>query len=226
MQAAARRQRGLSIVDLLIGVVIALFIAATGATLLAGNLHENRRLLLEARLIQDLRSAADLASRDLRRAGYWGAASDGVWAPGAAGVSANPYLALAPSIAASNAASYRYSRDASENNIVDGNEQFGLRLHANAIDIQLGSGNWQAMTDSGALKITAFSVTPTVQTLSLASFCARPCPAASSSCPPYQQVRSLALVISGQLPGDPSVTRSVRSEVRVRNDPVVGACGV
>ncbi len=219
-----RSQRGLSMVELLVGVAIALFAAAAGATLLAGHLREHRALLLEARLMQDLRSTADLVTRDLRRAGHWGAASDGVWSVGASGVAANPYLALTPATAASDAVSFRYSRDATENNSVDANEQFGFRLRNGAIELQLGAGNWQALTDTASLTITQFSVTPTVQDISLEGFCATPCPAGSASCPPHQQVRSLAVVLGGRLVADPAVTRSVRSEVRLRNDTVVGAC--
>ena len=217
-------QRGLSLVELLVGAAIALFIAAAAGTLFAGNLRENRQLLREARLMQDLRTAADIATRDLRRAGYWAGATDGVWAAGAGGVAANPYVALAPGSAASDAASFRYSRDTTENNVVDSNEQFGFRLRNGAIELQLGAGNWQALTDAGTLTITAFDVTPTVQDIDLGAFCATPCPAGSATCPPHQQVRSLALLISGRLVADPSVTRSLRSTVRVRNDPVAGAC--
>ena len=217
-------QRGVSLVELMIGAAIALFIAAAAATLFVGQLHESRRLLLEARLMQDLRTAADVASRDLRRAGYWRGAVDGVWAPGAGGVAANPYVALAPSSAASDAVSFRYSRDAAENQAVDSNEQFGFRLRNGALELQLGAGNWQALTDSATLTITEFSVTPTVQDISLEAFCAAPCPTGSTACPPHQQVRSLALVIGARLVADPRVTRSVRSQIRLRNDPVSGAC--
>lgn len=226
MRAPQNAQRGLSIVELLVGVVIALFIAAAGATLLASHLRESRALLLEARLMQDLRTAADIVTRDLRRAGYWGAAVDGVWVAGAGSVSANPYAAMAPATAASDAASFRYSRDASENGIVDSNEQFGFRLRTGAIEIQLGAGNWQALTDAGTLTITQFSVTPSVQNVSLAGFCSTPCPPGATACPPQQQVRSLALVITGRLVADPVVIRSVRSVVRLRNDAVIGACAV
>ena len=221
---AMEAQRGLSMVELLVGLTIGLFIAATGTTLLAGNLRENRSLLLEARLMQDLRSAADMVSRDLRRAGYWAAATDGVWVAGASSVAANPYLAVAPGSAASDAVSFRYSRDATENNRVDGNEQFGFRLRAGVIEIQLGAGNWQALTDAGTLSITEFSITPTVQDISLQSLCTNPCPAGGATCPPHQQVRSLALVVTGRLVNDANVTRSLRSDVRLRNDPVIGAC--
>lgn len=222
--ALTRAQHGLSMVELLVGAAVALFVAAAGTALFAGNLRESRQLLLEARLMQDLRTAVDIASRDLRRAGYWSGATDGVWGPGASAVAANPYAAIAPGNAASDAVSFRYSRDATENNTVDSNEQFGFRLRNGALEIQLGAGNWQALTDTGTLTVTAFSITPTVQDLSLDAFCARPCPAGSTSCPPHQQVRSLALTISGRLVADTSVTRSVRSQVRLRNDLVTGAC--
>ena len=209
-------QRGLSLIELLIGVAIALFIAATGSTLLVGHLRENRALLLETRLTQDLRTAVDVITRDLRRAGYWGNAGTG----------ANPYAALAPATAASDAVSLRYSMDPTENNIVDSNEQFGFRLRGGAIELQLGAGNWQALTDAGTLTVTAFSVGPEVQDLSLASFCATPCAAGSTTCPPHQQVRNLAVAITAVLVSDNRVVRSVRSNARVRNDAVVGACQV
>ena len=217
-------QRGLSLVELMVGAAISLFIAAAGAALLANNLRENRALMLEARLTQDLRTAADLVSRDLRRAGYWGRATEGVWTAGATRVAANPYAALAPAAAASDAISFRYSRDATENNTLDTNEQFGFRLRSGVVEMQLGAGNWQALTDAGTLTVTTFSVTPTVQEISLQRLCALPCPSGSATCPPRQQVRSLALVLSGRAATDASVTRSLRSSVRLRNDSVVGAC--
>jgi type IV pilus assembly protein PilW len=221
---ASRAQRGLSMVELLVGVAIALFIAAAGATLLAGNLRESRSLLLEARLMQDLRTATDVISRDLRRAGFWGAATDGVWAADATGVTANPYTALAPGSAASDAVSFRYSRDTTENNAVDTNEQFGFRLRNRVIEMQLGAANWQALTDAGTLDITEFSVTPTVQEIDLRGACTQPCPVGSTTCPPRLQVRSLALVVTGRSTTDTSVTRSLHSNVRLRNDLVSGAC--
>ena len=209
-------QRGLSLIELMIGITVALFIAAAGGSMLVGQLREHRALALEARLTQDLRTAADLITRDLRRAGYWGNAG--------AVAGTNPYAALTPDTATADAVSLRYSMDATENNVVDGNEQFGFRLRAGAIELQLGAGNWQALTDAGTLTVTAFSVTPDVQDVSLAAFCPSACVATSATCPPHQQVRSLAVVISARLVSDARVTRSVRSDVRVRTDAIVGTC--
>ena len=222
--AARITQRGLSLVELLVGVAIALFIAAAGTTLLAGNLRENRNLLLEARLMQDLRTATDVISRDLRRAGFWGAATNGVWSTASTGIAVNPYVAVAPASAASDAVSFRYSRDSTENNLVDTNEQFGFRLRNRVIEMQLGAGNWQALTDAGTLDVTEFSVTPTVQEIDLRSYCTQACAPGSTSCPPRQQVRSLALVLTGRSTTDTSVIRSLRSNVRLRNDAISGAC--
>jgi prepilin peptidase dependent protein B len=217
-------QRGVSIVELLVGLAIGLFIVAAALTLLTGNLRENRSLLLEARLMQDLRSAADLVARDVRRAGYWDDAEAGVWQRGASGALANPYTAVSPSSAASDVVTFRFSRDATENNTVDGNEQFGFRLRAGVLEMLLGSGNWQAMTDSNTLLVTRFSVTPEVQSVTLDGLCASDCPSGSSTCPPRQQVRSLAVALSGKAVADAAVLRSVRSAVRLRNDAITGAC--
>ena len=103
-------QRGLTLVELLVGLALGLLVVASGTLLLTTHLREHRALLLEARLMQDLRTATDLVARDLRRAGHWGAAAAGVWSPAEA-PRANPYAALAPAGAASDAASFAYSRD-------------------------------------------------------------------------------------------------------------------
>jgi prepilin peptidase dependent protein B len=213
-------------VELLVGLAVGLFIAAAGVTLMAGNLRENRALMLESRLMQDLRTAADIITRDLRRAGYWAGAVASVQVPPGAPAAANPYLAVAPAAAASDAVSFAFSRDASENQTLDSNEQFGFRLRRGVIEMQLGSGNWQALTDANTLVVTGFLVTPTVEEFSLASQCARPCPAVTPDCPPRQQVRSLDVSIQARSSSDASVQRSLRSSVRLRNDAVVGACPV
>ena len=222
----ARAQRGLSLIEMMIGLTIGLFITALAGTLLVSHVRENRSLLLEARLMQDLRSAADMITRDLRRAGYWAGATAGVWSADTSATRVNPYAALAPGSAASDAASFCYSRDNTENNTVDSNEEFGFRLRNGTIEMLLGAGGWQALTDSGTLTVTTFSVTPLVERIDLQASCSKPCPAGSTTCPPRQEVRSLALLITGRSATDTLVTRSVRSQVRLRNDSFTGACPV
>jgi len=223
-QPARGCPRGVLLVELMIAIAIGLLIAAAAVTFVAGHLNDNRRLLLESRLMQDLRTAADIIARDLRRAGYWAASFDGVALAGSAPAARNPYLALAPSAAASDSVSFGYSRDVAENGLVDSNEQFGFRLRNGALEIQLGAGNWQALTDTGTLVVTAFRVTPTVQPVDLGDACAATCPVGSTNCPPRLDVRSLAVEISGRALVDAAIVRTVRSSVRLRADSLTGAC--
>jgi prepilin peptidase dependent protein B len=171
--------------------------------------------------MQDLRSTTDLVTRDLRRAGYWGAAASGVWSAGASGVLANPYAALAADTAASDAVTFQFSRDSVENHALDSNERFGFRLRNGVIEMQLGAAPWQALTDAGTWTVTTFDITPHLQTIDLAGHCPRAC--AGSACP-QQQVRSLAVRVGGHALTDTGVTRQLHSEVRLRNDTLTGAC--
>lgn len=223
MNARRSPQRGFTLVELLVGLALALVVVAAGTLLIARQVHEQRALVIEARLMQDLRSTADLVARDLRRAGHWGDAGAGVWTAATA-PRANPYAAQAPESAASDAAGYAYSRDATENDALDGNEQFGLRLRNRAIELQLGAGNWQAVTDATLIEITALEITPTVEEIDLGALCASACAVGDAACPPRQLVRSLSVRISARAVGDAAVTRSLASRVRLRNDAIVGAC--
>jgi type IV pilus assembly protein PilW len=222
----ASTHRGLTLVELMVGLALGLLIVAIATSLLVSRIREHRAMLLEARLMQDLRTAADLVARDLRRAGYWGEANAAVARHGLGALQANPYTAMSPSSGASDAVSFRYSRDNTENHNLDSNEQFGFRLRAGVVEMLLGSGSWQALTDSGTLVVTAFSVTPTVQEISLLDFCAKECLPAGAACGPKQQVRSLALAVTGHAATDVDMVRTLRSQVRLRNDAVVGACPV
>ncbi len=216
-----RQQCGLTLVEMLVGVAIGLVVVAASAKLVAGQVAEGRRLLLEARLMQDMRTAADVVTRDLRRAGHWGDAAAGVWQAGATGALTNPYAALPPASAASDAITFAYSRDATENHMLDSNERFGFRLRNGVLEMLIGAASWQALTDAGTLTVTAFSITPNVQRLSLAAYCPRGCTGANC---PQQELRSLAVQLRGQALVDTALTRTVRSEVRLRNDVVTGTC--
>lgn len=107
---------------------------------------------------------------------------------------------------------------------VDDSERFGFRLRAGAVELQLGAGNWQAINDPATLVVTTFRVEPRVDEISLASFCAAPCAAGSTVCPPSQQVRSFAVTISGRSAMDAALTRASHTSVRARNDAVRGSC--
>ena len=218
-----RRQRGLSLVEVLVGLAIGLLVVACGALLLAQHLREHRALLIEARLLQDLRTAVDVVARDLRRAGHWADAAAGLPEAALPGRT-NPYAALAPAAAASDAASFAFSRDVIENHQLDSHERFGFRLRNRTIEMQIGGGSWQALTDATMLAVTTLRIVPTVQEIELGELCSHAFPVGSTECPARQQLRSLRIEIAGRSVADSGVVRNVQAEVRLRNDALAGAC--
>jgi len=219
---ARRRERGLSLVELLVSATVGLIVVAAAGSVVAAHQGEARRVQLEARLMQDLRGAAELVSRDLRRAGHWAAAASGVRRDDEP-IVPNPHAEI---VAASGAAAVAlsFSTGAGDPASVDDDERFGFRLRNGAIEVQLGARNWQALNDPGTVLVTSFSVVPRVDEADLATFCAKPCSAGSTTCPPRQQVRSYAISVAGRSAIDTLVRRELRSVVRVRNDVVVGRC--
>ena len=222
--ASQKSQSGLSLVELIVAVAIGLIVIAAAFSFFSRHLRESRAVQVELRLMQDLRSASDLIGRDLRRAGHWGNASAGVWQRDTETVAVNPYALVT---IASNDVAFYFSRDTAENNTIDTNEQFGFRLRAGVVEFLLGSGNWQALSDANTVTVTSFTVTPSVQHISLESMCATACSAsdsASATCPPQQHIRSLNIALVGQAVLDAKVKRSVQNAVRLRNDAITGKC--
>ncbi|WP_428422549.1 PilW family protein [Methylibium sp.] len=209
------RQRGLSLVELLIGCAVALFIVSGALKLFVDHLRDSRRLLLEARVHQDMRAASDLIARDLRRAGYWQAAPGG---------GLNPYRLIAPAGSTATATvTYSFSRDAIENDTVDAAESTGFRLATDTLQT-LNGGSWQAVTDPGTVRVVRFSVTPQIMTVPLGQFCLPACAAGSAGCPALH-VRSYLIELRGQSATDPGVVREIRESVHVRNDELsIAAC--
>jgi type IV pilus assembly protein PilW len=181
-------------------------------------------MVLETRLSQDMRAAMDIVTRDVRRAGYWQNAQAGSWFYGSASAvvsyDSTGYAAVAPASGpASSAVTYAYSKDA-DNVANPATEQFGVKQSGNTLQMKIGGGGYQDLTDPQTTNVTAFTVTPTVTTIPIS--CIKPC---AASCPTVQ-VREYAIALTAQAANDPTVQRTLRSSVRLRNDHTAGACPV
>ncbi|MCO5400041.1 PilW family protein [Ralstonia soli] len=226
-----QRQRGLSLVELMVGITIGLFIVAGALTLFASSLLENRRLIAQTRLEQDMRSIADLMTRDIRRAGYWGNSIQGTLAIGATATTAsNPYVGVsATPSSTSGVLKYNFSRDLVENNILDTNEQFGYQLlttgtKAGVMQMLTAQNVWSDLNDANFTVITSFSVTDSSPpALSLGYRCPVMCAAGTPNCP-QMFIRRYDIVLTGRSTLDASVVRTLRTSVRVRNDQTTGSC--
>ncbi len=233
-----RRQRGLSIVELMVGVAIGLFVVAAASMLVATQLSDNRRLMLETQVQQDLRATADIITRELRRAGHWGKARDGVWSAGnTALIRDNRYSRITKDVDSdfadgeeSSTVLFAYSRsgkESDENGTRNSAEELGFeRVVADGKGViwtYLGAANPQPLTDSNTLDVTEFKLTMNVQPIRLE--CPNPCPDPLVDCRPELQVRDVRIDITGRAAHDSSVQRSLSSNVRLRNDAVIaGTC--
>jgi type IV pilus assembly protein PilW len=216
-----RRTRGFTLVEMLVGLAVGLLIVAAATAFVLGQIRDLRARWIESRLMHDLRIAAEVVARDLRRAGHWSDATATAWsAEGAGPMPANPHAPLLPASSPSNSAHFSYSHGEH----ADTPEGFGFRLHAGVIEMLLGDGHWQALTDAGSVVVTAFTIAPQVQQLSLQASCARACRAGTPCAPPEQSVRSVNVSIRARAAADERVVRSVQGLVRLRNDVVTGAC--
>jgi len=226
--AARRSQRGMSLVELLVGVAVGLLVVAAASFVAVNQLGDNRRMLLETQLQQDLRATADLIARDLRRAGYWGASQTGVWYEGGPNVAGNPYSVIDPAAdgTVAHEVNYVYSREADDGVIEDGvidedDERFGFKLENETIKMLVGNA-WQELTDPNVLRITQFDVT--LQNETIVQACYKECAGGGTACWPKQDVRRFTVEIEGTAVFHPAVQRSVRNSMRLRNDTTSGAC--
>jgi type IV pilus assembly protein PilW len=208
-------QTGLSLVELMVGVAVGLLVVAGASTVVATQLADSRRLVVEAQVQQDLRSSADIITRELRRAGSWSSASGAIWAPGV-NVTSNPNGC--PSASPADFVSLPSS---SEVCIAwSGASALGFRRLAGppgVLQLKDSSGAWQTLTDAATLNISNFNI----QLVTLASSqlaCPTNCAGGGQACWPTVQVRELQLSITGNAVSDPNVVRQIQTSVRLRND--------
>ena len=231
--------RGLSIVELMIGITISLFILAGATLVLTSQLGDNRRLLLEAQMQQDLRTAADMISRDIRRAGYWGQAYRSICPPPpeACAAAVNPYESMEPD--GTKEVVYFRSTDeeggaliGTDDNLRDAasgrpREEVGFRWNADnrTIDYMVGANNnWQALTDSTVLQVTQFDMVINARDLPVPCG-AGACPVLGpGGCPLVLRSRDVTVTIVAQAVHDATVRRSVRDNVRLRNHVPTEVC--
>ncbi|MGM9480387.1 PilW family protein [Roseateles sp. NT4] len=237
---AHRVQRGVSLVELMVGVTVGLIVTAGAALVATQQINEHRRLMLEVQLQQDLRVTAELLQRDLRRAGYRGVPASGVWEPerGAGAIPAKEAASSPYTAASANPAGdefyYRYARTVpgttaiNASNVVASNEQFGIRWNSStkALYLQLGMSNgqpnWQPITDPDLVLVQHFSANVATLNVPLDDLCDPSCTAAGTC--PTQAVRLVNFTITAVARSDSRVRRTLNVSEKIRADAISGAC--
>jgi type IV pilus assembly protein PilW len=218
-------QRGLSLVELMVGITVGLIVVAAATLLVTSQLSDNRRLLLETQVQQDLRATADIITRELRRSGSSGTAEYYVASatlppsfPASAGQpQPNPYQGLTVNTGPASNVEFRYKRNDSAVG------PFGYQLVGGVIQTNFSAlqSGWQDLTDSNVVVIDQFVLTQDPWT-PVKLPCPKPClPAAGQPpdyCYPSIGVRTLTVKIVAHSRTDATISRTIESKVRLRND--------
>lgn len=199
----ARHPRGFTLVELLVGLAVGSLLLVAALWAVGSHLALQRQQQLALQLDQELRAAAELMTRSLRRAGFW-------WRADAAPPAHNPYAAWAvgagPDAGSASVLMAHAHPHRAEDDTRTRDEEQGFRVRGGVLETQLGAGNWQALTDPRLLRITRLELAPRLE----------------PACPAGLVVRSLALTLQARSVADESVRRQWVSTIRLRND-VAGA---
>lgn len=226
LTAAMRRrpgQRGLSLIEMMIGLTIGLVLSLGLASVLADSATHYSRTQKLARLNQEMRAAMELMAREIRRAGYWG--SPAPYGTGAlAGVGFGPtYSSPFATLDVSTAGCVRFAYDSDSSGALttDGpDERFAFLLDDSRILMRAGSGAstwtcanvtsnaWQPVTDSRTTRYTALSFTlqesaPTY---------------VSGSAGPNLRTRYITITLGAQSSDDAAIRQTLTESVKLVND--------
>ena len=218
--------RGVSIVELMIGITIGLFILAGASLVMTSQISDNRRLLLDTQVQQDLRAVSSLIVRDVRRANYYGLAHRKIWPNDLTQSTVNPYAGLTPATSnGSSSLQYERSLDdqggpaSNDDDIVADSERVTIALNASnhTVEMTLGTSPAQALTDANVLRVTELTFTVAVRDLTVP--CGIDCPTRGpAGCPLVQRLRQVNFVMVAEAVNDSRVRRSLRESVRLQND--------
>jgi prepilin peptidase dependent protein B len=184
-----KQQTGLSLVELLIGMLVGLVVAAGGISLFTVSVKGQSDNVKLSRLNQDLRAMMDVMERDIRRAGFVTSDPD----TNSASLQNNPFFGATTDLAVYDGGScivYAYNRDDDPDNdglanevpsAVDSNEFMGFRLNNNGklemrksgtTNADCSSDNgiayWESITES-EVEITGLTFTLTSTPLNVTS---------------------------------------------------------
>ncbi len=235
---SGRHQAGLSIVELMVGIAVGLIVVAGATVMVANQLGENRKLLLETQLQQDLRSAADIVTRELRRSGALPELGTAL-IPSSIETISKPDAATGAPVAKENSLAVymntptsdeiRFDYAASTNPVRYIPGPYGFRVVNEVLETRVPNPTallverWEPLTDPNVMKVKAFTVNliPAPNAAAIVMPCPSLCPISNdTSCWPTYEVRDAEFVIEAEATSDASVKRAITGRVRVRADKV------
>lgn len=217
------RQKGLSLLELMLALFLGTILLTISAQIFVTGTQHGRETSNAARLYQELRTAMDIMSNDIRRAGYWGSARNDL----GSGANNNPFMDANTNISVNGSnncilLSYDRNSDGSLPAVGTGDdERYGYRLSNQAIQARPASANfsctaannsWVNITDPNIVNVTQLTFTLTTKEVDL--------PTGTTPASKIR-LRYVDITIAGQLKNNPAITMTLNQHVRIRNDQYV-----
>lgn len=199
------RQKGLSLVELMITITLGLLLIAALTAVFSNTLGVNSRSLKLSQLHEEATAIMDLMVGEIRRTGYRGDAAELVYDPANASTAFNNTIVISQYSGEEANSCIVFSYDEDADGVHDGAaENYGFRMRDNKIQRRQSSagcdaGGWQDVTTTAMLVVNDLDFTLTEQMIELVN------------------EQRVTIVMEVAMPSDPEITRTMTSEVVIRN---------
>jgi len=147
------KQDGFTLIELMIAMMLGLIVIGGALSIYISTVSSSSNTIKSARLNYDLESAMGIMINDIKRAGYWGGATDG-------GAGLNPFTNANAGLGAvsnitilDNGACILYSYDADGNGVNENPNNLGFDLAGNAIVVASANEFYGFKLDADSIKI-------------------------------------------------------------------------
>lgn len=242
VSSSLQHQRGVSLIELMVGMTIGLIIvAATGSiyiTAMRGGTDATR----SAKLNMELRGAMDTMVSEIRRAGYH-------YTTTSTDTTANPFMQATSNLSIPSASCVLFAYDADQSGAINTADFFGFKKNGDAISMRSGGtapttsdgcaatgDSWEKITDDNNVVVDTltFANTNTTQDDMFQCWNTDTNASETASCKADETVydaaatgtrlvetRSVIVALTGYHKADPLTKISLTQQVRVRNDKIL-----
>lgn len=231
------RQRGLSLIELMIGMAVGLVILAGVLTVYISTIQSSSATVKSIRLNQEMNAVLDVMMSDITRAGYWSNATDQI--QNIQTVS-NPFTAATTDLRVLDGGRcllFTYDFDADGLVTASTDEMRGYRLNVDTNEIQTiqgitggvdtttcpGDHAWQSLTDRRTSTITDLTFTLNEKCSNITDTTIQDCtnpvniPASGDL---TVHTREVVISMTGELTDDNAVRKTLQESVKIRNDAI------
>ncbi|MDR3476517.1 MAG: prepilin-type N-terminal cleavage/methylation domain-containing protein [Gammaproteobacteria bacterium] len=217
MTLTYRKQSGFTLPELVIALVVNIIVLAALVSIFVTNLQHYRKVINTNRLNQQLQTAMDIMSSDIRRAGFWSNASNDLNLD----QNNNPFMTSTTDISVTGGNCILFTYDHNQNGALPSisassdDERYGYRLNGQTLQSRpwgasfacnAAASAWENITDPNVLLITNLTFTLNTQTILTG-------PGTAGI-----TIRSVDISMTGTLANDTTTTKTITEHVRIRND--------